>query len=405
MTTIDVEQLTAAGYGATPETEAELIAQAEAIAETLVDRQAETEDRTFYAPDTHEALKESGLYRLLVPKAYGGYEVSIKTFMKIASIIARGCPSTGWCFTLSTGNTLPLATFFPKAAQDAIFAEGDLICPTTQSPQAKAHRDGSDWIIDGDFNFCSGAPYGQFFMGHVLPDDSELTEPILFFAPRSEWKRLDDWGNQIGLKGSGSHSIRFDGGRVPAAYTMLNTTMMSFSPKGGTIGKQLHGNPMYAGSCFSFFMMQGTAVAVGIAHGALDAYAKLMTTKTIVAPPYRKRTEDPDYQRWYGTAVGKIATAEAALADCCEQWAELARTDGFDPEADMRLVGIAKEAIGLCWDAVQGVLARTAGSTAMRTGERIERAYRDLSTVHAHNGFVAFGEFATRAVATAHFGI
>ena len=34
---------------------------------------------------------------------------------------------------------------------------------------------------------------------------------------RSEWTMLDDWGHLLGLKGSGSHTIVFEGGRIPAA--------------------------------------------------------------------------------------------------------------------------------------------------------------------------------------------
>ena len=49
-------------------TPARMIARAAEIGPTLVDRQAETEERTCYAPDTHEALREAGFYRLLLPR-------------------------------------------------------------------------------------------------------------------------------------------------------------------------------------------------------------------------------------------------------------------------------------------------------------------------------------------------
>ena len=54
-------------------------------------------------------------------------------------------------------------------------------------------------------------------------ENDPMPQIMMFVAPRSEWEMLDDCGDLIRLKGSGSHSIRFDGsasrptGRSPAA--------------------------------------------------------------------------------------------------------------------------------------------------------------------------------------------
>jgi 3-hydroxy-9,10-secoandrosta-1,3,5(10)-triene-9,17-dione monooxygenase len=53
---------------ATTVTPDEMVARAAAIAPTLVARQAETEERTCYALDTHEQFREAGFYRLLTPR-------------------------------------------------------------------------------------------------------------------------------------------------------------------------------------------------------------------------------------------------------------------------------------------------------------------------------------------------
>lgn len=391
-------------------TPAELIAHARALAPTLVERQAETEERNFYAPDTHEEFKQAGFYRILVPRRYGGYEFDVETFLSVAKEIATGCPSTGWMLCLGTSHALTAGTVYEEQAQSEIFAAGDFICPTTVRPQGRARRaPDRGWLIDGVFNFCSGAPYGTHYMGHAFPTDADTAgcppAPMLFTAPRSEWERLDDWGVQIGLKGSGSHSIKFDGGQVPEHWALPNTNLMTYDISGGTPGERVHGNPMYAGSSYSFFMMEAAAVSTGIAAGAVQAFGDLMKEKQTPIPPFTQRTEDPDYQRWYGTAAGKNAAADAAWRNCAQQWMRAAHDHAFTPELDMTLVRISVEVLKLNWDALQDVCARMPGSTAMRTGERIERIWRDMSTVHAHNGIVFFGETAARELAKAHFGI
>ena len=52
------------------------------------------------------------------------------------------------------------------------------------------------------------------------------TKPMLFVAPRSSWEMLDDWGDSLGLKGSASHSVRFDGGFVDELFCLHELVMV-----------------------------------------------------------------------------------------------------------------------------------------------------------------------------------
>ncbi|MFF2542598.1 acyl-CoA dehydrogenase family protein [Kitasatospora sp. NPDC058063] len=392
-------------------TPGEIIARAEAIAPLLVPRQAETEQRTYYAQDTHEAFAGAGFYRILVPKRYGGYEFGIDTFLRVAMTLARGCPSTGWMYCLGATHALPAASLFDERAQAELFAGGDFICPATIVPNGKAERaEDGGWRIDGTWNYCSGSPYATHFMGHVpVPgEDGEPPAPMLFVAPRAEFRRLDDWGGQLGLKGSGSHSIVIEDGRVPDHLTLPRTHMSEVVVDGGTPGYRLHGNPEYGGGSLSFMVLEVASLAVGMAQGALDAYEELMLSRTTLFPPVVTRAEDPDYQFWYGEAAGMIATAEAAVLQAITQWQELcaAGPGAFTREHDLRLATICREVIRLCWHAVEGQLFPTAGSSAVRQGERIERVWRDLSTLHSHSGIGVFlSAVTTRELARARFGV
>jgi 3-hydroxy-9,10-secoandrosta-1,3,5(10)-triene-9,17-dione monooxygenase len=380
--------------GTVPPTPEELVARAEAIAATLVERQAETEERTFYAPDTHQAFSDAGFYRILVPKRYGGYEYGPDTFLRVCTALARGCPSTGWMFCLGATHAVPAATLFGERAQDEIFASGEFIAPATIVPSGRAERtpDG-DWIINGTWNYCSGSPYATHFIGHVLipgaPDEPPAVR--MFIAPRDSWKRLDDWGGQLGLKGSGSHSIEFTEARIPDHFT-LEEHISEVSVTEGTPGRALHGNPLYGGGQLSYMVLEAAALSVGIAKGALDAYGELMRSRTTLLPPIVGRSEDPDYLFWYGEAAGMIATAEAATLNAVQQWQDLCakETGAFTRAEDLRITTIVRHVVKLCWHAVEQYLFPTAGSSSVRRGERVERVWRDLSMVHTHAGFAVF---------------
>lgn len=392
-------------------TPAEVIARAEAIAPTLVARQAETEKRTFYAQDIHEEFTKAGFYRILVPRRYGGYEFGVDTFLRVTMALARGCPSTGWMYCLGATHAIPAATLFGERAQAEIFASGEFIAPATIVPSGSAERTANgDWVLNGTWNYCSGSPYATHFIGHTLVFDAEDAPPVpmLFLAPRTEFERLDDWGSQLGLKGSGSHSITIQDGRIPEYLALPGTHLSEVSVTDGTPGRALHGNPQYGGGQLSYMVLEAAALAVGIAQGALDAYADLMRTRTTLLPPIVSRTEDPDYQFWYGEAAGMIATAEAATLNAIQQWSDICAQGpaAFTKEQDLRLTTIVRHVIKLCWHAVEGQLFPTAGSSSVRNGARIERVWRDLSMLQSHAGFAVFlPTVATRELARARFGI
>ncbi|HJT90328.1 MAG TPA: acyl-CoA dehydrogenase family protein, partial [Mycobacterium sp.] len=153
----------------TPE---EIIARARAVAPTLVAQQAEVEQRTYYSQETHELFQRAGFYRILTPRRYGGFEFGIDTFMQVVMDLTAGCSSTGWQYSLGHSHALTVASLFEESVQDEVFADPDFICPSTGRPQglATARPDG-DWQLSGVFNYCSGAPYAGYFLGHALQAD------------------------------------------------------------------------------------------------------------------------------------------------------------------------------------------------------------------------------------------
>src|SRR5204863_9325347 len=122
--------------------------------------------------------------------------------------------------------------------------------------------------LNGKVSFASGIPYSTHYMGQALTpgDGSGLPGPmVLFVAPKGTWHRLDDWGDLLGLKGSGSHSIVFEHGRIPDYYVIQNRSMIDMDGQQNP-GLALHGNPMYGGRALGIFTMCLAAVMVGAAY-------------------------------------------------------------------------------------------------------------------------------------------
>lgn len=390
-------------------TEHEVLARAERIAETLIDRQQETEERGYYALDTHNVLLNAGFYRLLVPRRYGGYEFGIDTHMQVVARLARGCASTAWMYTFGASHAHLTATLFGEQAQQELFAGGDFICPGVVAPAgfAEPAEDGG-WIVDGEFRYASGSPYATHFVGQTLiaGAEGEPPEHLMFIVPRHQWRRLDDWGSQLGLKGSGSFSVKVEKAHIPAHYAMPGMHMGLTSVVGGTPGLRLHGTALYGGSVLAPLNFQVGALAVGMATAALDVYGELMRERATTFPPIVRRAEDPDYQLRYGEAAGRIATARAAMTDMLRQWHETAEQGNATREVELRMSIISREVVRLAWSAASEILFPTAGSSAIRAGQRLERIWRDMSTLHTHAGVHIFlATMAPRELAQLELGI
>jgi 3-hydroxy-9,10-secoandrosta-1,3,5(10)-triene-9,17-dione monooxygenase len=390
-------------------TPAEIVARAEALREHLVERQAETEDLRYYSQETHEAFVEAGFYRILVPRRYGGYEFDLTTFWRVVIALARGCPSSAWCYCLAAGHALQAAELFEERAQAEMFGDGHFLSAAVAAPAGEATRTVDGWELNSTHTYASGSPYATHFMGQTFVREDHEGPPriLLFVAPKSEWKMLDDWGDTLGMKGSGSHSVQLAGGRIPAQFALEDTWMVDVDVSRGTPGSRLHGNPMYAGRTLSFFQGELSAIVIGAVKGAIDEYEEIIRTRKTQRPPIVPRFEDPDYQRWLGLALGKIATAEAAQIQVAEQYMELCRRgveDGipFTREDDLRLNVIGREAMRLAWDTLQDTILRTAGSP--RNGQRLERIFRDVTMGWSHfSNLVA--EWSARELGREHLGL
>ena len=383
----------------------ELIRRAIALRPKLIAAQAETEERTYYSEEMHQELLDSGFYRLYIPRRYGGYEFDATTYMRVVIELARGCVSTAWCAGLAAAHALQIASWWEEPAQAEIFGDGDFRAASVAAPIGPARRTGEEWELNGKVGYCSGIPYSTHYMGQALiaGDDGTPTDRMLLFvAPRSEFTVLDDWGDLLGLKGSGSQSITFKDGMIPAHWGLEDKLMVDMDVSNGTPGLRLHNNPLYGGRALACFTMSLGAIMVGAAYQALDEYELMLDSKLTHLPPMQPRRFDPDFQRWFGSALAKVATAEAALLNCADQHMELcaaaAQGARYTYGDDMRLGCIAREVMIQTWEIMQSEIFRTAGSSAGAKGQRLERIYRDMSIGNSHRNTMlrewAFGELA-----------
>jgi 3-hydroxy-9,10-secoandrosta-1,3,5(10)-triene-9,17-dione monooxygenase len=385
---------------------ADLVATADALRPALLAEQAATEARTHYSPEMHETFREAGFYRMLVPRRYGGLEVGLPTYYRVITSIARGCPSSGWMLALGSAHALQLATSWGEQAQDEALGGGHFVASASFGFQdARADPVPGGYRLSGTWHFCSGVPFATHHMSLAPVADTE--ERIVALLPREDFRMLDNWGDLIGLKGSGSHSVAVDDAFVPAHRTITLDEWMSIGVS-TTPGFRLHGNPLYGGSFMAVALGELNSVQVGAAQGAINEYERLLARpiRAVTAMEPRTRSTDPNYQRILGLALAHTDAAYSILLRCGElyhQYAAEAMAGGetFTSERTMRIYGQLMTAHKLCWEAGDMVF-RAGSTTGARDGATLQRYWRDLCAFRT-NGIHQL-DFAAASIAQAHLG-
>ena len=387
-------------------TPAELVASADAFRPRLLAEQAATEARGYYSLELHEEFKQAGYYRMLIPRRYGGLELDLPTFYRVVISISRGCPSTGWMLALGVAHSLQLASYWGERAQDELFGDGHFISSASFGFQdASAQPVDGGYRISGTWHFCSGVPHATHHMPLV---PLEGTEGIVAVVPREHFTMLDNWGDLIGLKGSGSHSVVIEDAFVPAHHTIGLRDWLSIGVP-TTPGYELHGNPLFGGSFMAVALGELNSVQVGAAQGAIDEYERLLArpTRQAGAAEGRKRSEDPNFQRLLGLALASTDAAESVLLRCGELYHEYAREameggEPFGDERTFRIYGQLMTAHKLCWEAGDMVF-RAGSTTGARDGAVLQRYWRDLCAFRT-NGVHQL-DFRASSIAQAHLGL
>src|SRR5262249_37187397 len=94
----------------------ELLARARRICAILEENAEETDRLRRLADANVQALRETGLCRLMAPRRMGGYETDVRTYIAVMAELGQGCGSTAW--TASLLNVCAwLAGLFPERAQ------------------------------------------------------------------------------------------------------------------------------------------------------------------------------------------------------------------------------------------------------------------------------------------------
>lgn len=389
----------------------EMVSRARSLRPTLRDQQSATEDRGTYSEEMHQTFQDAGFYRMMQPRRFGGYEFGAPEYFRVIIEVARGCPGTGWCLCLAAGHNGVLGSFFSEQAQAVAYGDdGNFAAPFRPFPMGTAKRAPGGWQINGEWNYCSGAPYSTHAILGVRFEDDDVPHDLgLVLIGRDQWTMLDDWRTSVlGMSGSGSNTVRVTDAVVDDESVVFGRFPDELPRGADAPGYRLHGNPLYAGITEGYGPMEVTTVLVGCARAAADEYERILREKKTSGPNPQPRFTAPEYVKWYCEAVAKVDAAEGLLLRGAQDFMSCCEAAVSDPDSDwsteLAEVDLVQHEVTneLAWSALE-LMFRTSGSSeGARRGSRMQRYYRDYSM--GRTNVAVQTTLSERAFAAAYFG-
>lgn len=311
-------------------TPAELIARARTMMPALAKHALEQKQRRGILPETIAEMRAAGLFRVLQPKRWGGYEMDLGTFYDIEIALAEGDMSVGWAF-----GVLGVVTWFLGLIDDRAACEvwgGDtnvLICSSTM-PAGKATVVDGGFQLSGHWRYASACEYCDWaLLGGMVHADGAPPDWQFFIVPSCDYRTIDNW-QVAGLQGTGSIDIILDDVFVPAYRTQRMQD--NFALKGS--GQAVNTASLYRLPFGQIFVRGVSTAAIGTLQALLDAF--VTHSRARVSRAGGRSAENPIVQLLCAETAAAIDEMHMTLQRNCSVLHDYARRAAMPP-LDLRL--------------------------------------------------------------------
>lgn len=325
-----------------------------------------------------QAMKDAGVFRMTLPRAWGGPEVDLLTQLRVIEELSAADGSVGWCAMIGSDGGY-WSSFLEDTVGRELYRDLDAVTGSSTRPTGRALAHNGGFLVSGRWGFGSGCQHSTWMVSNCVVYDGEaprlgeggVPETRLCYLPMADCTVVDTW-TTTGLRGSGSHDYTAEDVFVPAERTFNQFTSPVLRPE-----------PLYG--LRTLYTANGIAVPLGIARAAVEAFLELAEGKVT-----RRGTGLRD-EAFIQTAVARadalVHAARAYVYDVMGQvWETLLRGDELSPALRARFRLCLAAACKLCVEAVDVMYEAGGGSSPYAAGP-LDRLLRDVHTAQQHMMF------------------
>jgi 3-hydroxy-9,10-secoandrosta-1,3,5(10)-triene-9,17-dione monooxygenase len=328
-----------------------------------------------------EALQSANLFKVMVPRRWGGYGATLPETLSTFAELAKDCPSTGWVAMIINGVRW-WASRLPDRGQEEIFAsaDGSRACAAGSPTRLGRSVDGGI-RISGKFPFASGCRHSSWGgLGVPVEDDAHhVIDQLTAFAPMSELEIEDTWF-VAGMRGTGSNTLVAKDVFVPHHRVLLTSKLLSPDPS----LRQRSGEPSDKYAFAAATTLIGISPVMGIAQALLEKVLEGTRTRGITMTTYARQADAPVVQHQIADAALKIDAACLQALNCAEEIENGASAGReMDYIARARARGIAGFAAKLLREAIDELVS-IGGASGFADSSPLQRMWRDANIATRH---------------------
>ena len=363
----------------------ELVRRAQSLVPMIRERQEETEANGRVSAEIFGAIRDAEIFKILLPRRYGGFEYGLDTFAEVGFEIARGCGSVGWVNSVTAMYHVFLG-MYPERAQDDVWGENPgAVLAASFTPTGTVTPVDGGYSLTGKWMFCSGVGNCAWtIVGVTIPAavEGEPDGKAYALVRTSEFDMENNW-NVVGLSGTGSKNIMCNELFVPEYRLLPIEETMTGNPPGAAVND----GPLYRIPLFAAMSCSLVAPIMGMAQGAIDEFIDLtkgrITRGAALSKP-APMAELPGIQLKLGEAMAAVDSARLLVDRDLKDIMETV-SSGRELTIDQRArnKGDWGYAARLSVQAVDAIFAASGGGGLFKTG-RIQRYWRDTHAGSAH---------------------
>jgi alkylation response protein AidB-like acyl-CoA dehydrogenase len=331
-----------------------------------------------------ESLRDAGFFRLWIPRRFGGPEVDMMTFIRVVEELSRLDGAAGWNVMIGAGGSA-FAAYLPEETARELFAPEHAVVAGSFQPKGDATPVEGGYRVSGVWPLASGCAHATLVVGacRVIEEGCARTGPNgapdlqVFVIPASECEVIDTWYS-AGLRGTGSGDFRVKGAFVPEDRCFSLTQGPASEP-----------GSLYGATLPVLFALPVSAVGLGIARAAIDAFIELAAGKVRLGSS-AALAQDGLVQTTVGRAEAQLRSARAFALDVAEEMTRSTAAEGQISCDTSALVALAAAQASETAAEVVTMLFKVAGSSAIYASSRLERCFRDVHMITQHRATNVF---------------
>lgn len=336
------------------------------------------------AEESIQALTDAGVFRVAVPKRYGGYETSIRTMLDVSAAVAEADGGTSWVVALLNVGAW-LTSLFPERTQDEVFgADPEAKVANVLATTAETHKTRGGWRVSGKWYYNSGSWHSTWsVLGIPITDDAgEVVDQGLALIPRTDTRMEDTWF-VAGMKSTGSNALIAEDVFVPEHRILrVPDAIVGEYPSEHTATETL-----YRSAFAPVFALVLVGPQLGMGRAALK-YVISKANKPISYTFFEAQRDSVAFQLQVAEAARLIDTAHLHAYRAVEDVDEAAAR-GLYPDFLTRArtrsdTGYVAETVARAIE----VLLYAHGAGSFAEVSPLQRIWRDSSTAARH-GFLA----------------